>query len=184
LNFPCWPSHKISLSLSLTEADAAAKEEELATAIMTKKKAPFRLLCDEPINEEQQDNSVVALHPQKMDELGFYRGDTILLKGKKRRDTVCVVMHDDTCPIGSIRINRVVRKNLRIRLGDIVSVHSVDCQYGERIQILPFEDTIQGLEGDLFTTFLKPYFAEAYRPVRVGDTFIVRAAMHAVESRS
>ena len=36
-----------------------------------------------------------------------------------------------------------MRKNLRIRLGDIVSVHSVDCQYGERIQILPFSDTIE-----------------------------------------
>lgn len=162
-------------------ASGEGGEDDLALAILKKKKAPFRLVCDEPISEEQQDNSVVALNPQKMDELGFYRGDTILLKGKKRRDTVCVAMADDTCPIGSIRINRVVRKNLRIRLGDVVSVHTVDCKYGERIQVLPFEDTIEGLDGDLFTTFLKPYFAEAYRPVRIGDTFIVRAAMHAVE---
>uniref|UniRef100_A0A6U2ZA75 Vesicle-fusing ATPase n=1 Tax=Paramoeba aestuarina TaxID=180227 RepID=A0A6U2ZA75_9EUKA len=116
-----------------------------------------------------------------MEELEFFRGDTILLKGKKKKETVALALVDETCPIGSIRVNRVLRKNLRVRLGDIVSVHSVDCQYGERIQILPFEDTIEGLDGDLFETFLKPYFAEAYRPVRIGDTFTVRAAMHAVE---
>jgi len=165
----------------LEEEVKKKKDDELALAILKKKKAPFRLLVDEPVNDEQQDNSVVALHPDKMEELQFYRGDTILLKGKKKRDTICIALSDTTCPVGSIRMNRVVRKNLRVRLGDIVSVHTVDCQYGERIQILPFEDTIEGLEGDLFETFLKPYFAEAYRPVRVGDTFVVRAAMHAVE---
>jgi transitional endoplasmic reticulum ATPase len=29
--------------------------------------------------------------------------------------------------------------------------------------------------------YLKPYFLEAYRPVRKGDLFLVRQAMHPVE---
>ena len=29
--------------------------------------------------------------------------------------------------------------------------------------------------------YLKPYFAEAYRPVKKGDLFLVRQAMHPVE---
>jgi len=61
----------------------------------------------------------------------------------------------------------VVRKNLRVRLGDIVSVHQCpDVKYGKRIHVLPFEDTIEGISGNLFDAFLKPYFQEAYRPVR------------------
>ena len=32
--------------------------------------------------------------------------------------------------------------------------------------MLPFEDTIEGISGNLFDAFLKPYFQEAYRPVR------------------
>tara|TARA_B110000971_G_C19998292_1_gene495446 strand:+ start:1509 stop:1640 length:132 start_codon:yes stop_codon:yes gene_type:complete len=36
------------------------------------------------------DNSVVSLSPKKMEELGVFRGDTVLLKGKKGRDTVCM----------------------------------------------------------------------------------------------
>jgi len=46
-------------------------------------------------------------------------------QGKKRRDTVCIVLADETVDETKIRINKVVRKNLRVRLGDIVSVHQV-----------------------------------------------------------
>jgi transitional endoplasmic reticulum ATPase len=48
-----------------------------------------------------------------------------LLQGKKRKDTVCIVLSDDTVEEAKIRINKVVRKNLRVKLGDIVSVHQV-----------------------------------------------------------
>ena len=71
------------------------------------------------------DNSVVALNLAKMDELQLFRGDTVLIKGKKRKDTVCIVLADDFCEEGKIRMNKVVRKNLRVRLGDVVSVHQV-----------------------------------------------------------
>jgi len=56
----------------------------------------------------------------KMDELQLFRGDAVLLKGKRRRETVCIVLSDDTAADDKIRINRCVRNNLRIRLGDIV----------------------------------------------------------------
>lgn len=66
--------------------------------------------------------------------------------------------------------------------GDIISVHPCpDIKYGQRIHVLPIDDTIEGLTGNLFDTFLKPYFLEAYRPVKKGDIFSVRAAMRVVE---
>jgi transitional endoplasmic reticulum ATPase len=55
-----------------------------------------------------------------MDELGLFRGDTVVLKGKKRRETVCIVLSDDTCQNDKVLMNRVVRNNLRVRLGDVV----------------------------------------------------------------
>ena len=69
---------------------------------------------DEAVND---DNSVVALSPAKMEELQLFRGDTVLVKGKKRKDTVCIVLADDQCDDGKVRMNKVVRKNLRVRLG-------------------------------------------------------------------
>ena len=56
-----------------------------------------------------------------------------------------------------------------------------DVKYGKRIHVLPFSDTIEGVSGNLFDVFLKPYFLEAYRPVRKGDTFLARGGMRAVE---
>ena len=55
-----------------------------------------------------------------MDELQLFRGDTVLMKGKRRKETVCIVLSDDTVSDDKIRINRCVRNNLRVRLGDIV----------------------------------------------------------------
>ncbi len=55
-----------------------------------------------------------------MDELQLFRGDTVLLKGKRRKETVCIVLSDDSTSDEKIRINRCVRNNLRVRLGDVV----------------------------------------------------------------
>ena len=37
------------------------------------------------------------------------------------------------------------------------------------------------MSGNLFDVYLKPYFLEAYRPVRKGDTFLARGGMRGVE---
>ncbi|TNN19100.1 Transitional endoplasmic reticulum ATPase isoform 4 [Schistosoma japonicum] len=117
-----------------------------------------------------------------MDELQLFRGDTVLIKGRKRRETVCVALVDETCPDDRIRFNRCVRSNLRVRLGDIVTtVGCPDIVYGKRIHVLPIDDTIVGLTGNLYEVFLKPYFLAAYRPIRKDDIFIVRGGMRAVE---
>ena len=56
-----------------------------------------------------------------------------------------------------------------------------DVKYGKRVHVLPIDDTVEGITGNLFDVFLKPYFLEAYRPVHKGDIFLVRGGMRAVE---
>ncbi len=49
-----------------------------------------------------------------------------------------------------IRMNKVVRRNLRVRLGDVISVHPCpDIPNGNRVHILPIDDTIEGITGNL-----------------------------------
>nr|XP_006014255.1 PREDICTED: transitional endoplasmic reticulum ATPase-like [Latimeria chalumnae] len=147
-----------------------SKGEDYSTAILQQKHRPNRLIVDEAINE---DNSIVSLAQGKMEELQLFRGDTVLLRGKKRRETVCIVLTDESCSEEKIRMNRVTRNNLRVRLGDVVSIQACpDVKYGKRIHVLPIDDTIEGLTGNLFEVYLKPYFLEAYRPVHKGDCFI------------
>ncbi|KAM9315175.1 transitional endoplasmic reticulum ATPase [Pholidichthys leucotaenia] len=158
---------------------ADPKGEDFSTAILKQKHRPNRLIADEAINE---DSSIVSLSQNKTEELQLFRGDTVVLRGRKRRQTVCIVLTDDTCGDERIRMNRVTRNNLRVRLGDVISIHACpDVKYGKKIHVLPIDDTIEGLTGNLFDVFLKPYFLEAYRPVHKGDIFLVRGSMRAVE---
>jgi transitional endoplasmic reticulum ATPase len=156
-------------------AEAPSAEEKRDT-----KRSPNRLIVDD--SHGDGDNSCVMLSMAKMEELGLFRGDTVLIKGKKKHDTICIAIADEQTDDNKIRINKVVRKNLRIKLGDVVSVHNAgEVPYGKAVHVLPFDDTIQGISGNLFETYLKPYFVEAYRPVRKGDTFIVRESFRPVE---
>lgn len=158
------------------------RKKDFSTAILEKKKAPHKLTVEE---SKQDDNSVVEMTQKKMDELKIFKGDTVLLKGKKRRDTVCIALaveDGDDLPDDKIRMNKVVRRNLRVRFGDVVQVHPCpDIPNGNRIHILPIDDTIEGVSGNLTQTFLVPYFKDCYRPVRKGDTFLVRGGFKAVE---
>ncbi|XP_055014108.1 transitional endoplasmic reticulum ATPase-like [Boleophthalmus pectinirostris] len=156
-----------------------SKGEDYSTAILKQKHRPNRLIVDEAINE---DSSIVCLSQNKTEELQFFRGDTVVLRGRKRRQTVCIVLTDATCGDDRIRINRVTRSNLRVRLGDVISINACpDIKYGKKVHVLPIDDTVEGLTGNLFEVFLKPYFLEAYRPVHKGDIFLVRGSMRAVE---
>lgn len=54
-----------------------AAKKDFSTAILERKKSPNRLVVDEAVND---DNSVVAMHPNTMEKLQLFRGDTILIK--------------------------------------------------------------------------------------------------------
>lgn len=89
---------------------------------------------------------------------------------------------DNKLEDGKIRMNKVVRKNLRVRLGDVVQIRPAgEVPNLTKIHVLPIQDTIEGITGDLTKTFLIPYFKDAYRPVKKDDLFIVRGNFKPIE---
>ena len=68
------------------------------------------LLADESVSE---DDSSVAVSKSKMTELNLIDGDTVLLKGKKRKTTIAIVYSDPTVGNGKIRVGKVARSNIR-----------------------------------------------------------------------
>ena len=72
--------------------------------------------------------------------------------------------------------------NERLRLGDTVDVSALpDVKVAKVVQVVPFADSVEGLTGDLFDVFVKPYFEQQFRPLKVGDIFIARGGMRAAE---
>ncbi|KAJ8978590.1 hypothetical protein NQ317_006878 [Molorchus minor] len=109
---------------------------------------------------------LLPLSQAKMDELQLFRGDTVLLKGKRRKETVCIVLSDDSCSDEKIRMNRIVRNNLRVRLSDVVSIQPCpDVKYGKRIHVLPIDDTVEGLTGFSTRVHLN-YYMHQGQPIK------------------
>ncbi|KAJ7121776.1 Aaa Atpase P97VCP ND1 in complex WITH P47 C [Mycena crocata] len=124
-----------------------------------------------------------------------FRGDAIIVRGKKRRDTVLICVSSSDVEEGRIRINKVTRNNLRLKLGGLISLHAcLDIKSGKRVHLLPF-DSIEGLSGRclLQALFLRRYASLglpakprsplyiAYRRVHKDDTFLVRGGMWTAE---
>jgi len=121
------------------------------------------------------DNSVVAVSPMKMDELGLFHGGNVLIKGMEGKDTVCMVVRGTSLTDAQICMNETVRHNLRVRIGDTVSVQ--DCAEvpdGECVRVRPLRCNDEPFTARLsLDTYLVPYFRDRYRPVRRGDCFLV-----------
>jgi len=145
--------------------------------IFAPKKRPNKLYVEEALT---RDDSIVTMHPDKVDELEFFSRDYVLLLGKKQKRTVCVVVPDDDCPFDSIRMSKTVRHNLRVRLGDLVRLQQIpDLKYASQVEIKAIDDTIENLQGDdqvMTNVFLEPYFRDEDRPLTLGDTFVVNGA--------
>jgi len=157
----------------------AVVDDSTATAILRQKRSPNRLIVDESSSD---DNSVAILNTKTMESLGLFRGDTVIVRGKRRKDTVLICLSQDDVEEGKIAMNKVARSNCALKLGDLAHVSAAnDIKYGKRIHVLPFADSIEGLSGNLFDVFLRPYFLEVYRPVRKGDVFQVRGGMRTVD---
>ncbi|CAM9280289.1 unnamed protein product [Hapterophycus canaliculatus] len=136
---------------------------------------------DDAVSTEVE-QTVVSLSAAKMDELGIFNGDAVLLKGKKRKDTICIALVEEGLEDSSIRMSKVTRKNLRLRLGDIVTVHEApDVKYATVVHVLPYAEDLEGVTGETFETFLQPFFEGEFKPLRKGDTFQTRGAMRTVE---
>lgn len=85
-----------------------------------------------------------------MKVLKIYNGDPVILKGKRRHTTLCIAIRDNNLDSQKIAINKVVRNNLRVKLGDIITVKpALEVPNLKKIHVLPYADTIEGLTGNL-----------------------------------
>merc|ERR1719427_1354645 len=93
-------------------APVAKKKKGKNAPPATKKRSPNRLIVDDTTEVVQGDgdNSCIMLSTAKMEELELFRGDTVLVKGKKRHETVCIAIANDETEDSKIRMNKVIRK--------------------------------------------------------------------------
>lgn len=87
------------------------------------------------------------------------------------RSHTCVFVYGMECRVWEHYMKRWEQCTSTCWRACYYSIHACpDIKYGKKIHVLPIDDTIEGLTGNLFEVFLKPYFLEAYRPVHKGTT--------------
>nr|XP_027193599.1 cell division control protein 48 homolog E-like [Dermatophagoides pteronyssinus] len=143
------------------------------------KQAPNKLFVDDVVEE---DNSIALMHPNKLSELKIFIGDIVLVRGRLRKITCCIAKADETIDENKIRLSKVARTNVRVKSSDVVYVNvAAEASFIKVAHILPIAETIEGVTGDFFDIYLKPYFKDSFRPLHEGDIFVVRNNFHPVE---
>ena len=145
---------------------------------MESMKMYFKFTVEEADN---QDNSIITINTYAMENLGLYRGDEVKLVSAKHKYTIAILMNDDDCEEKQIKMNKVVRKNLGVKMGDFVIIERHESKYCKSIHVKPIEDTLKGTTENLMKTCLEPYFSEIDRPVHEGDYFTCRGVKHQIE---
>jgi transitional endoplasmic reticulum ATPase len=80
-----------------------SQQKDLSTAILRQKSSPNKLLVDEA---PQDDNSLIFLAEATLERLNIFRSDTVLLKGKRRRETIAIALTFAECEEGKILMNK------------------------------------------------------------------------------
>ncbi|KAL0231922.1 hypothetical protein PCE1_002919 [Barthelona sp. PCE] len=140
---------------------------------------PNRLVVDDWPQASNNDifDQSIALSPEKIDALGLFKGATVKIVGKRKSEFIAQVTEDAELDPAKIRIPRHVRKNLNVKLNDMVTITEKDAEFLTRVRVLPFADCLDGVspESNLFESHLRGYLQNSFRPLTENSTFIVRA---------
>ncbi|KAJ0451875.1 putative vesicle-fusing ATPase [Helianthus annuus] len=151
-----WKLHSVGEShgspTTNTIVNNTLTDPKFSTAILEQGKAEEIIVVDRNINN---DNSIVALY-ETTKKLQPINEDTVLHKGRKHRDTLCIILANDACEEPKTRLYNVVKADLRVLNGDAVFVRQgLHVKDGRKIDTLPVDDIIDIVNNNLFGAYLK-----------------------------
>ncbi|KAL5230624.1 hypothetical protein ABZP36_029400 [Zizania latifolia] len=146
------------------------------------KRASNRLIADDAEGRVTVDNSTAALSEAVMNELDLFTSDTVSLRGKVRRKTICYAVMDITRPALTAPCGSAAASAATSASSSATSSPSSRAPTSGTASASPSAPSrTQGIAGDLFRLYLFPYFKNTLRPVRRSDRFLVRGHMRIME---
>ena len=99
---------------------------------------------------DSEERSCVFMNYEKMDELLLNYGEVILLKGRKGKESACIVLPDDAVSKRAIGINWVIRNILQVRVGDVVTItNGANTKCEKKIRLSPTRNSVE-IRYDVF----------------------------------
>lgn len=106
----------------------------------------------------------------------------LLVRGKGRRESILIVKILDIDQKSVVYLSKHARNNLRVRIQDFCKVEN--CTSLKKVVsavIRPIYDTIKNVKGNIFDTYLVPYFDKPLMPISKGDIFSVTKGVITVD---
>lgn len=128
--------------------------------------------------DDKADVSTISLSPDKLEELNAFRGDVFELSYfNAKRDspkTYVIALANDTIDKDTIVLSTSLVDSLKSRMNvsclSLVRIrYEAEVAYGEKI----FVEYTSDDNLSKFESHLKPFFLDTYRPVCVGDCFMI-----------
>ena len=144
----------------------SSKEDEETDKPQLMFRTPYRLMVEAPSNlsggaSYSLDQCACELHPKTMSELAadptskLFDGDFVVIKGKTQSKIVVRVYKNANCEEGAVYVNDECRRNLRVKLSDMVSVHPLEnAPMIQELELAPVKESIEGISGNITKTFL------------------------------
>ena len=185
----CFDEHEASLA-PRTKKSPVAKPAALMKAPPSRggKRSLLKnelILAEGERGGDEEDENVALLSKKVMDELKLFPGDTVVLRGRRRCETMVVAQpvetEDGADP--TAQVSTATRKNLRCRVGDSVKVYEPKMRVKEltSITIRPFEEDLENLSkedaDDLFDAVVAPHFQDAGAarvPLHKGNVVVIK----------
>ncbi|GMH97730.1 hypothetical protein TrST_g162 [Triparma strigata] len=175
-------------------ASSEGRSEDISMAIMEQGRTKNTLTVIQTPPSAQGGHNIIGLTPSAMESLELFEGDTVLLKGKRGKNTVatCSLIEEDvaseaatgsvTDDLKKVSLSNDCMKNIAVRPGDAVQVTPApDVKFGKAVLILPFEDQNVDPEVDLMEDYLRPYFENKFRSLHKGDSFTISGDSGTIE---
>lgn len=106
------PVDKLKIPETLVANNSSVEHQSvLDRAVLSQNFSSSKFIVDE---SQSDDHTAVYLASETISSLGLFSGDTVLLKGKKRKCSIGIVVEDDSLGDTRIRLNKVMRSNLRL----------------------------------------------------------------------
>ncbi|KAG1861294.1 hypothetical protein F4604DRAFT_1492440, partial [Suillus subluteus] len=103
---------------------------------------------------------VATLNPMTIEVLQIFQGSTTIVRYVSRPLFTLIILNNMGCR-GKKLCDTITWNNLHMKLGDVVNIcRCLDIPYGKGIYVLPFDDFIKGLSGNIFNVYPRPYFLE------------------------
>ena len=112
-----------------------------------------------------------------MESLGLFKGDCVRLQNSSNaRTSVAVALTEQQCTDQHFLCPQIFLHNLQAKNGDSIFIEAKTTPdpYLSKIHVVPFKETVIKIGSNNISEFLNLYFCETYRPIRAGDTLMMK----------